>query len=378
MKTIVKQTVFFALVVILLVGLICGSKISFASGKSFGISEGFDSNYSSSISDEDQIKNTIDYYFNLRYKSLQLLSLPDYSSIVANSLDTKWLRTERDHAEVEQLLAKKYKKIYIDGINALVDLAENNEVIYETSAPDVSKMANLEHTITLIKQNGEWLIVSDIYEDEIMRSFNLETKEQIIDRIQNYKDNGTMIPNTSPTFSNNDDNIFAPDYVPCDYTRSDVAWYASQYYQNYNSYYVDHTNVDCTNFVSQAIVAGTDGIMSSGRNYNTDWYYTTDGSLPWINVPNLYSFLTTNSGTGPYGSGTTNQCYVQQADVIQGKRNGAWAHAVIIDALSSGFCTDLSKIYYSGHDADRYHEPATRLLTEFSELRYIRITGCRQ
>jgi hypothetical protein len=163
------------------------------------------------------------------------------------------------------------------------------------------------------------------------------------------------------------------------YNRTAAANYADTYWSNYNPQYGVEPDTDCTNFVSQAIYEGTSHTMSYPNNYYTDWYYdfyTKSGSLPWVRVDPHYTFLTTNTGRGPYGS-ISYVCYMAKGDVIQLYASGqGWFHEVIVtQVINSGDCWDERNIRVNSHTTDRYHYPLN-FYSAYSK-RYIHINGWR-
>lgn len=144
-------------------------------------------------------------------------------------------------------------------------------------------------------------------------------------------------------------------------------------------------NYDCTNFVSHAILrggakpykpSGNSGISSTG------WYYNSlnDRSSSWSGVQNLYSFLTTNSGRGPYGDSFT---YIPShtvnyvpGDILQHHNGSIWRHSTIIvgtytvnPALDGAIvCGRTSSSSYN------YNKKAEEIYTGYSK-RVIRLNG---
>lgn len=101
---------------------------------------------------------------------------------------------------------------------------------------------------------------------------------------------------------------------------------------------------DCTNFVSQVIYAGTNGVMDT--NGDLQWYYNgySDRSASWIGVSSLYSYLTRNTGRGPQGelaSTTTIYYSMQVGDIIQIDLNsdGVYNHGTVIVKYQAGYPT---------------------------------------
>lgn len=101
-------------------------------------------------------------------------------------------------------------------------------------------------------------------------------------------------------------------------------------------------NYDCTNFVSHALLAGGAVVYNTGGNgiSSTGWYYKdiNNRSSSWSGVPNLYSFLTSNTTKGPAGKKISytsiyapsgNYPY-QSGDILQFHNGSAWGHSTLI------------------------------------------------
>lgn len=361
-----------------------------------GISEQLKVQSDSSLSERDQIKDTIETYFESRYRGQQLLEAQDFSFLVADDSDAKqWAQQEADKREIEIYLATLYRLNYVEYKytldysevridekigQAVIKLRESHEVVFEAIAPEISKLANLEHIITLSKTDEGWVIVRDEYQDELTQLMAGESKEQIMERIrENYEAEAQKDQNriaVSPAYGMEGRAIESVH----SYNRTAAANYADTYWSNYNPAYTAYGN-DCTNFVSQAVYEGTSHTMSpvDPSHYMDYWYYdfyTNGGSYPWINVTGIYNFLTTNTGRGPYGSNSY-VCYMAKGDVIELYASGqGWFHAVIVtQVINSGYCWDTRNIRVNSHTTDRYHYP----LNFYSAYgkRYIHINGWR-
>lgn len=346
------------------------------------------------LSEREQIKSTIEAYFESRYKGQQLLEAQDFSFLVADDSDAKqWAQQEADKREIEIYLATLYRLNYVEYKytldyseiridektgQAVIKLRESHEVVFEAIAPEISKLANLEHTITLSKTDTGWVIERDEYQDELTQLMAGESKEQIMERIRkNHETEAQKNQNSiavSPAYGVEGKAIEGTH----SYNRTAAANYADTYWSNYNPAYTAYSN-DCTNFVSQAVYEGTSHTMSpvDPNHYMDYWYYSAgNGSYPWINVTGIYNFLTTNTGRGPYGN-YSYVCYMAKGDVIELYASGqGWFHAVIVTkVINSGYCWDKRNILVNSHTTNRYHYP----LNFYSAYgkRYIHINGWR-
>ena len=88
-----------------------------------------------------------------------------------------------------------------------------------------------------------------------------------------------------------------------EYLRDRAVLYAEKYalVRNPLFYTFEGIGGNCTNFVSQCILAG-----SCTMNYTPiyGWYYLSLNrrSASWSGVEFFYNFMTTNEGVGPFGS----------------------------------------------------------------------------
>ncbi len=121
------------------------------------------------------------------------------------------------------------------------------------------------------------------------------------------------------------------------YERERAEAYARRWALSRNPLFIDYTGRggNCTNFVSQALYAG-----SCVMNYTPifGWYYISDSerAAAWTGVEFLYNFLTDNRGVGPYAS-VTDIAGLAVGDIIQLYREAeGWYHTVLV----VGFDTD--------------------------------------
>ena len=154
------------------------------------------------------------------------------------------------------------------------------------------------------------------------------------------------------------------------YNAERAVAYAKRWALDRNPLFVDFTGQggNCTNFVSQAILAG-----SCVMNYTPTfgWYYisSTDRAPSWTGVEFFYDFMTTNEGVGPFMREVRRR-EVRLGDVIQlANADGDFYHTLIV----TGF--DGQAILVSAHSDDALDR---RLSTyNYSFLRYLHVAGVR-
>lgn len=161
------------------------------------------------------------------------------------------------------------------------------------------------------------------------------------------------------------------------YDREKAVEYARRWALSRNPYFGDYTGIggDCTNFVSQAIYAGT-----CVQNYTPDfgWYYISpENRAPaWTSVEFFYDFMTgapsffaENGGLGPFGAPIPLE-FVEPGDVIQlADEAGDFYHTLIVSLVEGG------EIYVCAHSDDALDRPLSSY-NNASE-RALRINGAR-
>jgi len=367
------------------------------------------------LSDEEKIKAAIDAYFTTRYEGQKLLDQQDFSPLLDdNTLD--WVKKEKDKREIELYIASMfdmkyvsysyildYDSIEIKNNKATVQLRENHEVVFESIAPEVSKLADLQHTFTLHKKKGAWVIYKDEYQDELSKQLSHMTKDEIKKQID--ENHQKDLDRKSSAFFKSGNKVQAmilPNVaalVNRSYNGTAAASYADTYWSSYNTnWYKTNPGTDCASFVSQAMYAGegktppdTSGMTTaSGRSYNTDWYFVFNnpkgtqngsGSLPWIRVQEQYDFIRGNTAKiGPYGyrvndAGTT-YCDIGVGGIAQLYNvNGTniWDHEGMVVQIND--CYTMSKVLVDAHTTNRYHYPLSNWASY--NMRFIHISGWR-
>lgn len=162
----------------------------------------------------------------------------------------------------------------------------------------------------------------------------------------------------------------APKHSVLPYDRLRTREYARRWAHGRNPLFYNFSGIggDCTNFVSQCILAGC-----CTMNYTPTfgWYYRSpdDRAAAWSGVQYLYDFLSGNTGPGPFGR-QVGIDELQLGDVVQlGRGDGSFFHTLLIVGFSRrGYLV-------AAHSDDAYG----RLLPSYSyrELRPIHIEGFR-
>lgn len=161
------------------------------------------------------------------------------------------------------------------------------------------------------------------------------------------------------------------------YRRERAVEYALRWALSRNPLFPDFAGIggDCTNFVSQAILAGS-CVMNDTLDFG--WYYfSPDNRAPaWSGVPFLYKFLTgapdfalENGGEGPYGR-EVDSTMLQLGDVVQlSNEEGVFYHTLMI----TGFEGD--EILVSAHTNDARNRPLSTYT--YTTARFIHLEGVR-
>lgn len=154
------------------------------------------------------------------------------------------------------------------------------------------------------------------------------------------------------------------------YIRENAVAYARKYAFSQNPLFSSFAGIggNCTNFVSQAIYAG-----SCEMNYTPTfgWYYISlnERSPSWTGVDFFYNFITGNEGVGPFGRDATLD-ELEIGDVIQlAKETEGYYHTLLV----VGFDGDDTLVAAQTDDA--YGRPLSTYTNDYA--RYIKILGVR-
>ena len=151
------------------------------------------------------------------------------------------------------------------------------------------------------------------------------------------------------------------------YDREKAVGYAEKwaFLRNPQYYNFDAIGGDCTNFVSQCLLAG-----GAKMNYSRQkgWYYQSanDKSPSWTGVEFLYEFLKNNSSVGPYAREVSKQ-EIQVGDIIQLSFDGVhFSHTVLVVGRTE-------EIRIASHTYDSYDKNIEEY--SYQKLRFLHIEG---
>jgi len=162
------------------------------------------------------------------------------------------------------------------------------------------------------------------------------------------------------------------------YYRERAVMYARRWALSRNPLFLDFTGTggDCTNFVSQCILAGS-CVMNFTPTYG--WYFrsSADRAPAWSGVEAMNNFLTglpefamANGGVGPYGREVPDRL-VRMGDVVQlADVTGDFYHTLIVSAVLP------DDFLVCAHTDDALDRPLSTY--RFASVRYIHIDGVRQ
>lgn len=154
------------------------------------------------------------------------------------------------------------------------------------------------------------------------------------------------------------------------YQRENAVAYARKYAFSQNSQFANFAGIggNCTNFVSQALYAG-----SCEMNYKPTfgWYFISfdDRSPSWTGVDYFYNFIIENADVGPFGRVATSD-ELELGDVIQlAREEEGFYHSLLV----VGF--DGEDILVAAQTDNAYARPLSTY--DYDYARYIKILGVR-
>ncbi len=160
------------------------------------------------------------------------------------------------------------------------------------------------------------------------------------------------------------------------YNRERAVEYARAWALRRNPLFIDFTGIggNCTNFVSQAILAG-----SCTMNYTPSfgWYYISpeERAPAWSSVEYFYDFITQkpefseqNGGAGPYATEVPREAATLGDAVQYANADGDWYHTVLITRID-----DDGELYVSAQTDDALDRPISSY--HFTTARFLHIEG---
>ena len=155
------------------------------------------------------------------------------------------------------------------------------------------------------------------------------------------------------------------------YNRENALAYARRWAFERNPLYYNYTGQggDCTNFVSQCLLAG-----SCQMNFIPifGWFYldSETRTASWTGVEFFYNFMVDNAGVGPYGV-EVGEDGVEVGDAVQlANAEGDYYHTLFISGISPE-----DGILVAAHSDDALDRPLSTY--NFAAARFIHIRGVR-
>ncbi|WP_294395248.1 amidase domain-containing protein [uncultured Clostridium sp.] len=310
------------------------------------------------------IKNTLQGYLSNKWeeeKSSQIIEnkyiLPDslqmtYSNL-KSKLEYKWcqgINETIDWYDMEITINK------IQEVGDLIEVDVNSNVTYQYGGADFTSSANEHHLIYLTNNDGEMLVVRDIYndifdgEEDILNSnidfYNQdEFDEYISEKIKKVTLDLKNVDKDIAKYKSNTDNGFQTLLN----TQSELL-YSSYNGSNAASWAIDHVDDaeewegnDCTYFVSMALKQG-------GLPTDKTWYRNSNA---FIRVIELRNWLINKS----YATEIVGTAYGNKGDVIQfyNSSKNRWSHSVIVTYVNHQY----GNCYVSAH-SDAYKNRSVR------------------
>ncbi|MCL1952783.1 MAG: amidase domain-containing protein [Oscillospiraceae bacterium] len=159
------------------------------------------------------------------------------------------------------------------------------------------------------------------------------------------------------------------------FDRQAAVEYAHTWAFRRNPRYGDFSEMggDCTNFISQALIAGG-AVMNETRDVG--WYYHSLNSraAAWTSASHLYRFLVNNRGRGPFGHEIPLD-EIGPGDIVQLKFAGHddYSHSLMV--VDAGEPAAPDNILIAAHSYDSDDRPLDTY--SFVSARGIRIDGVR-
>ncbi|PKO11820.1 MAG: hypothetical protein CVU39_27210 [Chloroflexi bacterium HGW-Chloroflexi-10] len=342
--------------------------------------------------DSETLRAAIQHYFELRYQSMSDLTPLELSDLLADtSAAAEFWKGEQEKLVIQHAHARQFGLRYIraefqldyqwiDLISrasrkqVVVELFEGHDVVFEITQPEVSRMRNQKHVLVWQKVGNQWKLVSDTYEDVIWSVLRIGklSPDALLDKLDNLR---VTLPKVGATAAIQHKIIYQRN-AAVEYARN---WATAA--PPYNPIYTDFTTMggDCTNFVSQAILAGGYDMVSQPNKRGLGapgWYYTSimDRSIAWTWVDGLYKLLIdypVESPQAPYGS------VIRRGDLLPGDiiqydwgTDPIWNHTVMVTNMLHGIESDPYPLV-AGHspDVDNYPYQAV----QYGDVRFIHI-----
>ncbi len=159
------------------------------------------------------------------------------------------------------------------------------------------------------------------------------------------------------------------------YNRENAVEYAHKWAYSRNPEFYDFETLggDCTNFISQCILAGG-AVMNPKKDLGWYYYGVNSRAPAWSGVPYFYNFITTNKGRGPYGAEIP-LSELEPGDILQlATIYDHYHHSPIV--VEVGETPSLDNILVAAHTFDADYRPLSSYTIR--KMRCIKILGIRK
>lgn len=155
------------------------------------------------------------------------------------------------------------------------------------------------------------------------------------------------------------------------YNREHAYEYAMRWALGQNPLFYHFAGIggDCTNFVSQCVLAGA-GVMNDTKTFG--WYYhaLSSRSPSWTGVQYFYNFITANRGVGPFAS-VVNRDSIEIGDVVQlGHSDGTFYHTLLVTGRTA------QELFVSAHSFDAKNRALSSY--QYDTARFLHIEGAHR
>ena len=281
--------------------------------------------------EKSNIFNTIEDYFDIRYKSMEELKVREDLKEFFLSNDERYKKNYTFEIaalemHINQRRLQKYDlrfskyKYYLEYISlsinynkAIAVLEENHDVYFKFSSNIKSQMSNLRHKIYLQKFKDKWYIIKDVYKDyykKCMMNYNKKyssldeikeiiTKQNYHNCIEDQKLKNISCRNETALAQNKGSKQKLYNYNRINAVNYARMW-ALKLNPKWGNYEAKGYGGDCTNFTSQCIYAGGIPFDFYGASDYVKWYwYSNDKRVaPWTGAKQFNYYVQYNKGYG--------------------------------------------------------------------------------
>lgn len=330
--------------------------------------------------EEDNIKTTIEKYYDMSYDSYLDLEMKDMSSVLdANSLWGKnfLIVMEENISSMKYSHEKGYSDFEQKRLPLTISFSEisiDENVATVKVKVDGDRMEGYplficfdENIFTLKEEDGHWLITAVECDDVLFKMLN--TKEfQPVDSTELHKKIDEEFDSIKEQTENTDREYPYEDYY---YSTSRAVNYANNFVSNGNNYFYNASPVDCTNFVSQCVSYGfgngsSYSSPSSYRMVQGTWSAGSGGGFPaWETVSSHWNYMLRSKPNeeGPRVANTS-WSSLQNGGIMQidFDYDGVYDHSVIcVSKEQEKFAqhSDNGYRYYSQYNGSkRFYQPS--------------------